>query len=134
MTSLVLPELQRALYTKLHGDGVLMGMVSGIYDTVPQKTQPPYVVIGDGNHNAIEAEGVNAAECELEIEVWADSGGRKAALLILNRIWSLLHLGTLTVTGFSTISLRCDQADTSISEEATHIRGRLIVRATTVEA
>ena len=37
MSDLALMEVQRALYTKLGGDGVLMGMVTGVYDAVPQK-------------------------------------------------------------------------------------------------
>jgi hypothetical protein len=134
MSTLALAEIQRTLYSKLQADAVLLGMVTGIYDAVPQKTNTPYVVIGDGMLREVPAEGLNLAEIEMEIDVWADTGGRKAALLILNRLWALLHLGTLTITGFQTISLRGDQSETSLMEEATQIRGRILIRATVAEA
>ncbi|MGK3796902.1 DUF3168 domain-containing protein, partial [Enterococcus faecium] len=88
---LALMEVQRGLYSKLHGDGVLAGMVSGIYDVVPQHALLPYVMIGDSASKAAAADGTTLTECQLELEVWTDTGGRKTALAIMNRIHALLH-------------------------------------------
>ncbi len=134
MSSLALMEVQHALYTKLNGDGVLMGMVTGIHDITPQKTVVPYVVIGNGQLQELPADALNISEMKLQLDVWTDAHGRKSALAIINRLFALLHLGTLTLTGFQQIVLRCEQADTILVEQGTNVRGTLVVRANVVEA
>lgn len=133
MSSLALMEVQKALYSKLDGDGVLMGMVSGVYDVVPQKTALPYVVIGDGQMRVLDAQGLALTDLSLLLDVWTDASGRKNALAIMNRLFSLLHLGTLTISGFQQVTLRCEQADTAIEEQGTRIHGTLNVRVSVVE-
>jgi hypothetical protein len=133
MSDMALMEVQRALYTKLSGDGVLMGMVTGVYDVVPQKTALPYVVIGDGRANVEPADELTLTELQMQIEVWGDATGRKKVLTILNRIFSLMHMGTLTLAGYQHVLLRCEQADTEIVEQGQNARGVLIVRAVVVE-
>ncbi len=126
-------EVQRALYGKLHADGVLMGMVGGVYDTVPQGAALPYVVIGDGLQNVVAADGVSVAQCRLGLDVWTDVGGRKTALAIMNRIFALVHLGTLTMSGYQLVLLRCEQAETTLIEQGTRIHGTLTITATVTE-
>ncbi len=133
MTQMALMEVSRALFTKLSGDGVLMAMVSGIYDVVPQKTALPYVVIGDGQSRVLEAHDLNLTEMLLQFDVWTEANGRKTALMIMNRLFALLHLGTLAIPGFSTVLLRCEQADTAIEERATRVHGTLTVRVIAAE-
>ena len=133
MSDLALMEVQRALYTKLGGDGVLMGMVTGVYDAVPQKTALPYVVIGDGRANVEPADELNITELQMQIDVWGDATGRKKVLTILNHIFALMHLGTLALAGYQQVLLRCEQADTEIAEQGQNTRGVLIVRAVMAE-
>lgn len=133
MSNLALMEVQHALYTKLHGDGVLMGMVTGVYDVVPRKTALPYVVIGDGQYRSLAADNVNLSEMVLQLDVWSDAGGRKTALTILNRIFSLMHLGTLGLSGYQQVLLRCEQADTQIAEQGSNVHGSLVIRASVME-
>lgn len=134
MTSLALTEVQRALYSKLTGDAVLMGMISGVYDTVPQGAVAPYLRIGEGISRELAADGVALSELVLDLEVWAETAGRKTVLLIMNRLFALLHLGTLTLTGFQLVTIRCEQAETAIADQATHVRGDVRVRITVMEA
>lgn len=134
MSSLAWMEVQRALYTKLHGDGVLMGMVSGVYDVVPQQVALPYVIIGDGNQQAIPADSVAVTECRLQLQIWTEASGRKTALTIMNRLHALLHLGTLTLSGYQLVLLRCEQAETTLAEQGMRLHGVLVVLATVAEA
>lgn len=127
-------ELQHALATKLQGDGVLTGLVNGLYDAPPQGAALPYLVFGEGEARIVPAEGPVLTETALEIEVWTDTSGRKTALMILNRLYALLHYGTLSLTGFQQVVLRVEQSSISLTEEATRLRGGLRVVATLVEA
>lgn len=133
MSSLALMEVQRALYTKLTSDGVLMGMVVDVADAVPQKTALPYVVIGDGQYETLATDAMNLSQLQMVIDIWSDVAGRKTILAIMNRIYALLHLGTLTISGFSQVLLRCEQADTALSEDATRMHGTMRVHITVVE-
>ena len=134
MSNLALMEVQHALYTKLSGDGVLMGMVTGIHDVTPQKTALPYIVIGDGQAQDLPADVLNITELTLQLDVWTDASGRKTALTIMNRLFALLHLGTLTLDGFQQIVMQCAQADTVLAEQGVNLRGTMHVRMTVVEA
>lgn len=134
MSNLALMEVQHALYTKLSGDGVLMGMVTGIHDITPQKTLVPYIVIGDGQAQDLPADALNITELTLQIDVWTDASGRKTALTIMNRLFALLHLGTLTLSGFQQVIMQCAQADTTLAEQGVNLRGTMSVRVTVVEA
>lgn len=133
MNALALMEVQRALYTKLSGDAVLMDMVSGIYDAVPQNTPLPYVFIGDGNQQLRAAEAALVTECQLDLYVWTESQGRKQALSILNRLHGLLHLGTLTLNGFELVHLHVVQASTALVEEGAMLNGRLRLQLAVAE-
>ena len=125
MSALALMELQRALFAKLSADSTLMSLVGGVYDNVPQNTPLPYVIIGDGTQVIRPADGLVISECQLEIHVYTDSGGRKSALEILNRLHALLHLGTLSLTGFQLISLRAEQAATLLAEQGAQFKGTM---------
>lgn len=125
MSGFALANVQKALYGKLVADGVLMGMVTGVFDAVPQNSQVPYVVIGNGVQVVPPVEALPVAECRLDIHVWTDAVGRKTALAVLSRIHALLHLGMLAVEGFSVAVLRTEQASVRLSEDGTHIRGEL---------
>ncbi len=134
MTSFALAEVQRALYSKLSGDAVLMGMITGLYDAVPQGAALPYLRIGDAQARELAADGVALTELVLELEVWTEAQGRKSALLIMNRLFALLHLGTLTLTGFQLITIHCEQGEIALADEAKHVRGDVRLRITVMEA
>ena len=104
MTTFALQPVQQALYSKLTGDGVLMGMTSGIYDAPPQHAAVPYVVIGDGTATLKPQVTNDVTECDLDVNVWTTASGRKVALAILQRLHGLLHQGTLSVSGFTLLS------------------------------
>lgn len=127
MTTLALQAVQQALYTKLTGDGVLMGMISGVYDAPPQHAAVPYVVIGDGEARVVPQVFGDITECRMDVHVWTTANGRKASLAILNQLHGLLHRGSLTVYGFTFIQLMASQADTQVDAENDRILGRLQV-------
>jgi hypothetical protein len=99
MSGLALMEVQRALHAKLSGDVVLAGLVNGIYDAVPPRLALPYVMIGDGQTRTLGADALSVTEVDMQIDVWTEASGRKTALTIMNRLFALLHLGTLSLTG-----------------------------------
>lgn len=131
---MALTQVQQALYSKLSGDGVLMGMISGVFDTVPERTVLPYVVIGDGAMRSEDTPADSTARCALTLHVWTDAQGRKAALTIMERLYGLLHQGTLGISGFECIEVRCEDAETRLEASGEAMHGEMnfsvLVRAT----
>jgi hypothetical protein len=90
--------LQTALYTKLGGDATLSGLVTGVFDEVPEGTQTPYMVIGEAYatpRNSHDRHGRRTVET---IHVWSDHLGFSEANTITDRIVGLLDHQPLTVT------------------------------------
>jgi len=134
MTVLALQAIQPAIYSKLSGDGVLMGMVSGIYDAIPQNAAMPYVIIGDGITQELAQVVSLVSECVFDIHVWSKGGGRKTVLNILNRIYGLLHRGTLSPSGFTLLGMSCTDAQTTVDVGHDRVEGTMRVRITVMEA
>ena len=133
MSSLALMEVQRALYVELAADGVLMGMLTGVYDAVPPQTVFPYLVIGDGTATIRAADAVTVTDCRLQLHVWSAPSGRKTVLAILNRLHALLHLGTLPLDGLQLVSLRTDQATVMLADQGVDMHGMLTILVTVAE-
>lgn len=134
MTAAVLQAVQQALYTKLTGDAVLMDQLSGVYDAVPQQGRVPYLVIGDGAAEDRSQLGAALTECTMQLHVWTEGGGRKAALGILQRLHALLHHGALGMTGHLLLSMRCLRAETQVQAEQARIYGVLELSLTVATA
>ncbi len=133
MSTLAIAEVQKALFNKLRSDGVLTAMIRGIFDAVPQRTSGSYVVIGDGSQKMLSTEPPQVTECSLDIHVWTEASGRKTAITILNRIYALMHLGTLMINGFQQVTLRAEEASVTLAEDGQRINGTLTVLATVAE-
>jgi hypothetical protein len=131
--SLPLKALQQALYTKFSGDTLLMDLIEGVYDVPPQVSALPYLVIGDGEQRDLAVDGTMLARCRMQIDVWTELEGRKTALLILERLYALLHLGTLTVSGFQVVVMRVDTAETRLEADDQRLHGELAVIVTLAE-
>lgn len=130
MTGFALQAVQQALYTKLTSDGVLMGMISGVYDAPPQQAVVPYVVIGDGQASVEPCTTYDVTECQMEIQVWTTASGRKASLAILSRIHGLLHQGNISISGGTLVRIVVSRGETQVEPDNNRILGRLEIMVT----
>lgn len=75
----------------------------GVYDNVPQETDPPYVVMGDPIATEYDTDGKNGVNILWPIHVFSEQRGRKQTLEIQAQIYSSLHRAELTVSGYNFI-------------------------------
>jgi hypothetical protein len=125
MSAVVLQAAQQALYAKLSQDTILMDMVGGVYDAVPQNAALPYVVLGDGAAETQEQLQGSVSTCELSLHVWTEGHGRKQALAILNRIHAVLHHANVSMGGYVVMGLRCVRAETEVDVAQERVYGQL---------
>jgi len=123
--SLVMQAVQQALISKLTGDAVLMDRVAAIYDTVPQRSAPPYLQIDQIEQETIPALGENLWRVGMILEVWTDAQGRKTALTVLERLQALLHHGALSVSGYTVREMRVEGAGCALAQQATRMVGSM---------
>ncbi len=100
--------IQEALYSRLNGDSTLGGLVTGVYDAVPDDTTLPVVVIGVGSSVDDGSKTLDAREYTINVDVWSDYSGLKQTKNIIKQVYSLLHEYALSVSGASLVDLRCE--------------------------
>ena len=128
MTQFALLEIQQVIYDVLSGDATLGAMVTGVYDYVPQDTAYPYVVIGDMDGRDWSASGLDGLESRASIEAYSRYGGRKEALQIMESIHSLLHDGSLTMSGHALVSMRFESGQVIPLGDGHTYRGQIRFR------
>lgn len=121
--------LQQALYTKLTADATLMALVTGVYDYVPQDAAFPYVMIGEIGISPLASAAGGGMDAAITLRALSREGGRKQAAAILERLHALLHRGTLSLSGFTLISLRFTGSDIALLADGVSHEGRLRLRA-----
>lgn len=100
--------LQEILYSTLNGDSTLGGLVTGVFDSVPDDTTLPVVQIGSATTNDDGMKGTDARSYIFQIDVFSNYRGFKEVKQIMQRVYTLLHEQALIVSGANLINLRCE--------------------------
>lgn len=104
--------LQSAIYSALNGDNNLTSTLgAGVYDEVLETASYPYVVIGEDNVIEYGTVSDDGGDFTVTIDVWSQYHGGKEAKNIMDRIHTLLHDSSLSVTGFNLVNFRFEFSD-----------------------
>tara|TARA_Y100000385_G_C12588249_1_gene423536 strand:- start:12 stop:425 length:414 start_codon:yes stop_codon:yes gene_type:complete len=107
-------EFQQALFTALNGDSDLTSSLgASIYDDVPdgEAVTFPYINIGENSTLDYSTKDAVGSDTTVNLHVWSRYRGSKEVKLIMDRVHTLLHDSTLTVTGRNLINLRSEFSD-----------------------
>ena len=104
--------LQTSIYSTLSNDNTLTSTLSAtVHDEVPQGTAFPYVQIGEETAIDYSTKDLVGGEYTVTIHVWSRYKGSKETKEIMDRVHTLLHDNSLSVTGFNLINLRFEFSD-----------------------
>lgn len=126
--------LQTAIYTKLTSDSTLDGLVTGVFDSVPETTDYPYISIGADTFIDWGAMDFQGMEATITIHSWSRARGRKEVKAIMARIYALLHEASLTVTSHNCVLIRQEYSETLLDPDGTTYHGVQRFRALTHES
>ncbi len=99
-------ELQKAVYARLNGDTTLVTTLgASVYDDTPDKSNYPYVVIGECTEVPNDTMGTTGRDMTLTIHAWSQKPGKKQVKDILSRIDQLLDRWTPTVVGWNSVQM-----------------------------
>lgn len=128
MSMLPMSEVQAALYTALTGDGLLMAMVTGVYDHVPPQAAFPYIVFEEASVSPWGLLRVHAHGCVFQLDIYSRKGGQKEVMQIAARLHALLHGAALTVSGWDVAPLEVGTASTDRQADGLTSKVNLQVR------
>jgi hypothetical protein len=95
--------LRQALYTKLNTGGLGMS----VYDHVPQpRPAVPYVAIGDTTTEPFDTDTSEGLDTVTEVRVFNEYKGSKASSATVDAIRALCHHQSLTIPGFTMVSMQ----------------------------
>src|SRR5437660_955887 len=105
--------LQAAIYTRLTSFAALTALIGAgqVFSFLPESTQPPYVVIGDGTSLDWSTKSANGWETTLTIHCWDyEKASNKSVNDILSAIYDALHDqdAAIAVTGFNLVMIWCE--------------------------
>jgi len=104
--------LQTTLYSTLNNDSNLTTTLgAGVYDEVVETASYPYVQIGEETAIDFGTKNEDGGEFTITIHVWSQYTGSKETKNIMDRIHTLLHDSSLSVTGFNLVNLRFEFSD-----------------------
>ena len=84
--------LQRAILDALIAHQPLISMLGGsrVYDHVPSRLRPPYIVFGDATHSDWSTGTESGLEHFIQLNVWSREKGRKEALDISGHVRTIV--------------------------------------------
>lgn len=106
--------LQKAIFQRLSSDVTLSGVVTGVFDHVPENQPYPYVVIGEPNELPFDTKTSFGEEISLVIHVWSNYPGKKEAYNILGACQRALAY-KLSLEGFRL--LKVDRAGKQVFDD-----------------
>lgn len=104
--------LQTAIYTKLSTDSNLTTTLgASVFDDIPEETPYPYVQLGEDTAIDYSTKDQTGSEVTVNIDVWSRYRGSLQAKNIMDRVHTLLHDSSLSVTGSNFINMRFEFSD-----------------------
>jgi len=103
-----LSPLQTALFQRLSSDSAVTGLVTGVFDYVPEGTVFPYIRIGEPTVTPQVTKTTYGEQVSVVIHAWSQYRGKKEAYDILNACLAATT-SPLQVNGFDLFDQRVDQ-------------------------
>ena len=104
--------LQTAIYTKLSTDSNLTTTLgASVFDDIPENTPYPYVQLGEDTAIDYSTKDQTGSEVTVNVDVWSRYRGSLQAKNIMDRVHTLLHDSSLSVTGSNFINMRFEFSD-----------------------
>mgnify|MGYP003639776546 FL=1 len=104
--------LQTAVFSKLSTDSNLTSVLKAkVFDDIPENTDYPYVQLGEDTAIDYGTKDQTGSEVSVNVDVWSRYRGSLEAKNIMDRVHTLLHDSSLSVTGSNFINMRFEFSD-----------------------
>lgn len=104
--------IQEAMYAQMTEDEVLMDLLTGVFDEVPEGQAKPYVVIGEALETPRNTHDGFGRESVVTLHIWSVHRGFAEALGIEAQLVALFDHQPLDTDGQHTVSVRYEFSQT----------------------
>ena len=126
-------ELQTAIYSALSGDSNLTSTLgASVFDEVPDQSSYPFVALGEETVVEYDTKDLDGASHTINIHVWSQYKAAKETKQIMDRIHTLLHDSSLSVSGFNLIRMQFEFSDIMRDPDGVTRHGVMRFRAITL--
>jgi hypothetical protein len=128
--------LQKALFSALTSDGVLLSLLGGakIFDDVPQETTLPYVTFGQTSSRDWSTGTEEGEEHVMTLHVWSEAAGRREVNAILGEVKRVIAGTSMPLAGHRLVNLRLEFAESRREPDGETYHGLARYRAVTEPA
>ena len=136
MTSPIL-ALRAAILAAAQADLELAGLMGGavrLYDEPPRAAEPVYAVFGEARARDWSTASDRGHEQDASILVWGKEGSARSALLVAERLATLLDGAALGLDGYRLVNLRVTELEAGRDGDTNLARVTLRLRAVTETA
>lgn len=125
--------LQTEVYTKLIAHMPLTTLLGGelVFDDLPPKKKPPYIVFGDSTHNDWSTGSENGMEHFIALNIWSRQNGRKQVLQISDEISSALVSVNPEIDGHYLVNLTHEITEVKRDKDTGYFTASVTFRAVT---
>lgn len=111
MSSDIIFQLQKAIYGLLRADVTLTGLITGIYEYVPQRTAFPYLVLNEITAANWSTKTSNGAACNVSLKAYCRDMQDSVLLQIISLASDDVRSANLTLTGHRITSITFQDMD-----------------------
>lgn len=110
-------EIQKAVYTALNGNSAFMALVRGLYDAPPQFSDGgsaanfPFTTVGSISPAEYDTQSKTGFDAVIRLHSFSRSSSMKQVKEIQGAAYNVLHLGSLTMTGYRLVIMRRETSD-----------------------
>ena len=125
--------LQGAVYQALVNSNELTMKLGGahIFDDVPNRQSPPYVVFGKSIHRDWSTDIEEGIEHEIALQVWSERNGRKEVLELSHEIVMLLNATDFSLTDHILVNFRHEFTELERERKTGFFKSEITFRAVT---
>lgn len=125
--------LQQSIYSALAADAQITTLLGAprIFDDVPQKSDFPYLTLGQSSVRDWSTGTEPGDEHILTLHVWSRASGRKQTHEIMGALKTALHNRALALAGHRLINLRHEFSDARREPDGETYHGIVRLRAVT---
>lgn len=102
--------LQKAVFAQLKNDPVLSGVITGVYDHVPQSATYPYITLGGSSVMDWSSKTFKGQDHRFELHIWSAKPGHREIKELQEAVKAALDDVDLVIDGHDLVVLRFEFA------------------------
>lgn len=110
-------QMKKAVRNALLSHSSISGIVSGVYDAVPDKTDYPFISISMVDESDWSSVARNGMRVEFKLNVYTRHNGTKQCLELAEYIYAALHHESLSLDVDELVSMRFMESSTRILDD-----------------